>query len=747
MDEKLEDAIKKLEVDISIISKTKISDADLDIKIDALVNNIVEYRSWMQFGVSDSNMPKKLAMEVGYLNRFKRLLKNPGSYQSARKDIVAIFTKLDKSTILMNTHGDAYMDLARSEMASSREVYNDNNKMVAPEHNKNIVEARTVGKAIKDIDRLLTSESAKSDGILIKIHTLISDNSSKDPKELRKLIGDLIAEEVKNNSNQYKDLENYIETNGNRWDNFMGGNEIKNMVSMIIDNESHLAQREKDLKKSMDEEYQELLKYEKNWTLDPDQEPRLLALTDIFKTGTIDQNLIRDTLKATEIATMGNMLRDHMFYKVMDGKTDNQKGIIGDYDILSGAGKWLSDKYKNTAIDTTVLLAREILIMAISGGVGALAERALVAAVVRGAQVLNRMRGVVSAGRTAAVVTKSWLSAVEMVGVWVRGWRVTDKLIRWGRVVTAGTETAAMANKIWGIASFLSQGSLVTESSLELARSHKLLVALMKLSRYGVNGAAFHLSSTLMTNMIDGNELSQNMSPKDFAKSIAFIWILSEISSVFRLMLPLKNPAEAARMLNAPQSVAGRTINSGSILGKIWAIWLETTTEVTALLGTSRAVNVLFGEKHEDLSPNEIAHTLAIVLGMKAFHGLVTVKDARRGIVENNGEIIDLKTDLTKETGPTPPESQRTSTTGREKVSVRLTEELEQGKKQKTKQNKPESATTRIWRWKQFNVYKDQIQEATELINNTKPNEIGKNTFQPNLINWSYLYRRNAALT
>ncbi len=125
---------------------------------------------------------------------------------------------------------------------------------------------------------------------------------------------------------------------------------------------------------------------------------------------------------------------------------------------------------------------------------------------------------------------------------------------------------------------------------------------------------------------------------------------------------------------------------------------METTTEVTALLGTSRAVNVLFGEKHEDLSPNEIAHTLAIVLGMKAFHGLVTVKDARRGIVENNGEIIDLKTDLTKETGPTPPESQRTSTTGREKVSVRLTEELEQGKKQKTKQNKPESATTRIWR-------------------------------------------------
>ncbi len=54
-----------------------------------------------------------------------------------------------------------------------------------------------------------------------------------------------------------------------------------------------------------------------------------------------------------------------------------------------------------------MLLAREILIMAISGGVGALAERALVAAVVRGAQVLNRMRGVVSAGRTAAVVTKS----------------------------------------------------------------------------------------------------------------------------------------------------------------------------------------------------------------------------------------------------------------------------------------------------------------------------------------------------
>ncbi len=42
MDEKLEDAIKKLEVDISIISKTKISDADLDIKIDALVNLILD---------------------------------------------------------------------------------------------------------------------------------------------------------------------------------------------------------------------------------------------------------------------------------------------------------------------------------------------------------------------------------------------------------------------------------------------------------------------------------------------------------------------------------------------------------------------------------------------------------------------------------------------------------------------------------------------------------------------------------
>ena len=92
-----------------------------------------------------------------------------------------------------------------------------------------------------------------------------------------------------------------------------------------------------------------------------------------------------------------------------------------------------------------------------------------------------------------------------------------------GRVVAEGAETAAMTRRIGGVASFLSQGSLITESSLALARNHTALVTLMKLARYATNGTVFHLSSSLMTNAIDGNKLSEGMSPKDFAKSIAFI--------------------------------------------------------------------------------------------------------------------------------------------------------------------------------------------------------------------------------
>ena len=108
---------------------------------------------------------------------------------------------------------------------------------------------------------------------------------------------------------------------------------------------------------------------------------------------------------------------------------------------------------------------------------------------------------------------------------------------------------------------------------------------------------------------------------------------------------------QAEQILNKPQPVAGRTLNTSSISRKIGVASAEVTTEVAALLGTSRAVNILFGEKHEELSSNEIAHTLAIVLGMKGFHGLVTIKDAKKGIVENEGKEYNFETDFTKQKG------------------------------------------------------------------------------------------------
>ena len=55
-----------------------------------------------------------------------------------------------------------------------------------------------------------------------------------------------------------------------------------------------------------------------------------------------------------------------MFFRAMDGKTDKYQDIIGNYDNIIGAGKGLSDKYANSAMDTTVFLAREILVMTLS---------------------------------------------------------------------------------------------------------------------------------------------------------------------------------------------------------------------------------------------------------------------------------------------------------------------------------------------------------------------------------------------
>lgn len=180
----------------------------------------------------------------------------------------------------------------------------------------------------------------------------------------------------------------------------------------------------------------------------------------------------------------------------------------------------MSDKYANSAIDTTVFLAREIVIMSLSGGLGALAERAMVAGVVRGAQIFRRVRGTVETGRTAAIAGKSGLSVIEIATVGARNGRMLNNFKKTGRIVV---EANSIRNRIERVVSFLSQGSLITESSLELARNHTGWVILMKLARYAANGTAFHLSSTLMTNAIDGNDLSENMSPEDFAKSIAFI--------------------------------------------------------------------------------------------------------------------------------------------------------------------------------------------------------------------------------
>jgi hypothetical protein len=185
-----------------------------------------------------------------------------------------------------------------------------------------------------------------------------------------------------------------------------------------------------------------------------------------------------------------------------------------------------------------------------------------------------------------------------------------------------------------------------------------------------------------MTNTIDGNDLSEGMTPTDFAKSIAFIWILSEISSVFRFVLPLNNPRQAAEILNKPQAVAWKTLNTSSIFRKLGVAATEVTTEVTALLGTSRAVSVLFGENHEELSSNEIAHTIAIVLGMKGFHGLVTIKDARRGLIVYEGKPYDLKTDLTKDS---PKNESKETSNNKEKSNKKNTTENFEFEEIKTK--------------------------------------------------------------
>lgn len=134
MDEKLEATITNLDLNIKNISRTKVDDAYLDKKVDALITNIKEQRSWMQ-NLMSASMSARLAKEDAYMERFKTLLKNPGSYQSARKDMVDIFSSLDKDALLLNYHSDAYQDLAREEMVNSREIYNNNKKIIVPEHN------------------------------------------------------------------------------------------------------------------------------------------------------------------------------------------------------------------------------------------------------------------------------------------------------------------------------------------------------------------------------------------------------------------------------------------------------------------------------------------------------------------------------------------------------------------------------------------------------------------------------------
>lgn len=310
MDEKLEASITNLDLNIKNISKTKIDDATLDKKVDALITNIQENRSWMQNLYTDSDMAARLTKEDSYMTRFKNLLKNPGNFQSARKDMVAIFSGLDKDALLLNNHGDAYQDMARDEMVNSREIYNNNKKIVTPEHNMNIVEERSVGRALQDIDSLLSASTKGSNDLLIKMYEVTYNNrfdtqgNDNNPKEVSKLIGKLIQEEVDKNPGQYKDLRDYIQTSVNRWDNFMGGNDIKNMVKMIQYNQNHLTARKDALKKDMTQEYNELLRYEAKGTLDPDQKPRLDVLKQLMASGGIDENTLASALKASEITMM-----------------------------------------------------------------------------------------------------------------------------------------------------------------------------------------------------------------------------------------------------------------------------------------------------------------------------------------------------------------------------------------------------------------------------------------------------------
>ena len=131
-----------------------------------------------------------------------------------------------------------------------------------------------------------------------------TQGNDNNPKEVSKLIGKLIQEEVDKNPGQYKDLRDYIQTSVNRWDNFMGGNDIKNMVKMIQYNQNHLTARKDALKKDMTQEYNELLRYEARGTLDLDQQPRLDGLKQLMANGGIDENTLASALKASEITMM-----------------------------------------------------------------------------------------------------------------------------------------------------------------------------------------------------------------------------------------------------------------------------------------------------------------------------------------------------------------------------------------------------------------------------------------------------------
>ena len=315
----------------------------------------------------------------------------------------------------------------------------------------------------------------------------------------------------------------------------------------------------------------------------------------------------------------------------MEKRIMKKNNIIAHYDSIIWSGKWISDKYTNTIIDTTIYLAQEIIIMAISWGLGAVAERALVWVATKVFEWMNAGRKFIAAAEA------SWLSWIELARVGVQWGKYVDKLAKAGRVVNATEVTVDMTRKIWGIASFLSKWSFITKESLEIAQTAKWLTTMIKLWRYATNGTIFHLSSQWMNNIIEGQDISTHMWLVDFAKSIAFIGVLSEISSVFRMALPLNNPKAAEKILNTPQKTAGQNIviNTGNFLKEASKVGAELSTEVAALLWTSRVVNFIFGEGSPDMTPNEIAHTIAIVLGMKAFHGIVTIKDKNTIIYEN----------------------------------------------------------------------------------------------------------------